>query len=98
MGRVLATPDVFLVPFFKKHMVAVVQQFGAALEKALPGLNETEVMWRLTFTAGAMAHFMARAGHLQELTDGKCDPTDRPAVVARLMKFAAAGFRATEGI
>lgn len=98
MGRILATPDVFLVQLFKKHMVAVAQLFTAALVKALPDLNETEVMWRLNFTAGAMAHIMARAAQLQEMSGGKCDPTDRPAVLARLVTFAAAGFRATEGI
>lgn len=98
MGRILATPDVFLVQFFKRHMALVAQQFTAALVKALPSLNETEVMWRLNFTAGAMAHIMARSSHLQELSGGKCDPTDRPAVLARLVTFSAAGFRAKEGI
>lgn len=98
MGRVLATPDVFLVQLFKKHMVALVQRFTLAMAKALPELTETEVMWRLNFTAGAMAHVMARSQHLQELTGGKLDLTDRAAVVARLVTFAAAGFRATGGI
>lgn len=98
MGRVLATPDVFLVQLFKKHLLPVSQQFTAALERALPELTETEVLWRLTFTAGAMAHIMARSSHMAEFSDGKLDMTDRPALVARLVTFAAAGFRATEGI
>lgn len=98
MGRVLATPDVFLVHFMKKHMTVIVQQFTDALVKALPGLGESEVLWRLNFTAGAMAHLMARSGHLKELTGGRCDPSDRPAVLARLVTFSAAGFRATGGI
>ena len=98
MGRVLATPDVFLVKLIKKHMVSVVQEFTAALSRALPNLSETEILWRMTFTAGAMAHIMARGDHLDEMTRGKCDPADRPDVLARLVTFAAAGFRATEGI
>ncbi len=97
MGRVLATPDVCRIQLFKKHMLPVAQQFTAALVKALPDLSETEVMWRLTFTAGAMAHVMARSAHIQELSGGKCDPADRPAVLARLVTFATAGFRAKEG-
>jgi AcrR family transcriptional regulator len=98
MGRVLVTPDVCRIQLFKKHMLPVAQLFTAALQKALPDLNETEVLWRLTFTAGAMAHIMARSVHIQDLTSGKCDPTDRPAVLARLVTFATAGFQATEGI
>jgi AcrR family transcriptional regulator len=96
IGRILATPDVCRIQLFKKHMVPVAQQFIAALQKALPDLNETEIMWRLSFTAGAMAHIMARSVFIQEFTAGKCDPTDRPAVLARLVMFATAGFRAKE--
>jgi hypothetical protein len=98
MGRVLATPDVCRIQLFKKHMLPVAQQFTAALVKALPDLSETEVLWRLTFTAGAMAHVMARSVHIQEMTGGKCDPADRPAVLARLVSFATAGFRVKEGL
>jgi AcrR family transcriptional regulator len=97
MGRILAMPDVCRIQLFKKHMLPVAQQFTAALVKALPDLSEAEVMWRLTFTAGAMAHVMARSVHIQELSAGKCDLTDRPAVLARLVTFATAGFRAKEG-
>jgi AcrR family transcriptional regulator len=96
IGRILATPDVCRIQLFKKHMGPVALQFTAALSKALPDLSEGEVMWRLTFTAGAMAHIMARSVHIQDLTGGKCDPTDRPAVLARLVTFATAGFRAKE--
>jgi AcrR family transcriptional regulator len=98
MGRVLATPDVFLIRLVKAHLISIVQLFTAAIAKALPDVSETEILWRMTFTAGAMAHVMARAGHLQELTGGKCDPMDRPAMLARLVTFTAAGFRTTEGI
>jgi AcrR family transcriptional regulator len=96
ISRLLATPDPFRFQLFQKHMGPVALQFMAALVEALPNLNETEVMWRLTFMAGAMVHLLARSGHIQELTGGKCDPTDRPAVLAKLVTFCAAGFRAKE--
>lgn len=97
MGRVLATPDVFRPQFFRKHFEPVARQFTDALAKALPELSELDVMWRLTFTGGAMAHVVARSRHIKELTDGKCDPSDHEAVLARLITYAAAGFRASEG-
>ena len=98
IGRILAMPDACRIQLFKKHLLPVALQFTVALQKALPDLSETEVMWRLTFTAGAMAHIMARSIHIQELSGGKCDPTDRLAVLARLVTFAVAGFQATEAI
>lgn len=98
MGRLLATPDLSRFQLFKKHMGPVAQRFTAALVSALPDLNETEVMWRLTFTGGAMAHILARSSQIQELTGGICDPADRRAVLARLVMFATAGFLATEGM
>ena len=94
MSQVLATPDTFVRQLFKKHLVGVVERFVEALHKALPNLSPSDVMWRLHFTAGAMAHLMARAPVLPEISQGLCDPADRPAVLARLVTFAAAGFRA----
>jgi AcrR family transcriptional regulator len=96
LGRVLATPDQFMARVFRRHLAAVAQRFGDALAKALPELAPTERMWRLHFMAGAMAHFLLWSDVLAEQTSGVCDPTDRKAVTARLVAFAAAGFRAPE--
>jgi AcrR family transcriptional regulator len=97
IGRILATPDFFITRVFKKHLAAVAQLFTDALGKALPDLPTADIMWRLHFTGGAMANILTRAHLLPEYSGGRCDPTDRPAVLARLVTFAAAGFRATEG-
>jgi AcrR family transcriptional regulator len=97
MGQVLAAPDIFVTQFFKKHFAAIVERFTAALKKALPESREADLLWNLHFTAGAMTHVLARGHLLRELTHGQCDPSDRPAVLARLVTFSAAGLRATEG-
>ena len=93
MGRVLGSPDV-MVRLFKDHMVVVADRFTSALAKVLPELNETDLLWRLHFTAGAMAHTITRAPLLNELWQGKLDISDRQKVVDRLVAYAAAGFRA----
>ena len=41
-----------------------------AIGKALPELSRTEIMWRLHFTGGAMAHVLARSHLLPELMPG----------------------------
>lgn len=97
MGRILSTPDQFVGRVFKKHLVVVAQRFAEALAAALPGLTPAESMWRLHFMGGAMAHVLCWSHLLRELTEGACDPSDRKALTARLVRFLAAGCRAPEG-
>jgi AcrR family transcriptional regulator len=97
MGRILATPDGFITRIFKRHIEGIARLFADALSKALPDLSIADIMWRLHFTGGAMANVLTRAHLLPELSGGVCDPSDRPALLARLVTFSAAGFRATEG-
>jgi hypothetical protein len=43
---------------------------------------------------GAMVHVINWSGVIPALSDGFADPTDAKALLARLIAFAAAGFRA----
>jgi AcrR family transcriptional regulator len=97
MAQMLAAPDIFVTQLYRKHLVSIVERFTAALRKALPEVREVELLWRLHFSAGAMTNVLARGHLLGELTHGLCDPSDRPAMLARLVTFCAAGLRATEG-
>ncbi len=97
MGRVLGTPETFIFRVFKKHLAAVAERFGAAIAKAAPDLSAEERTWRFMFMAGAMAQVLAWSHVLPEMTRGVCDPSDRKAVTARMVRFVAAGFRAPEG-
>jgi AcrR family transcriptional regulator len=97
VGQMLAAPDIFVTKLYKKHLAPVVESFTNALKKALPEAREADLMWKLHFTAGAMTNVLARGHLLRELTHGLCDPSDRGAVLAQLVTFSAAGFRASEG-
>jgi AcrR family transcriptional regulator len=96
MARVLASPDMFITRLFFPHFAAIVERFTEAIAKAMPELSRAEILWRLHFTAGSMAHVMARSHLLPELM-GVPAP-DRQTVLARLVTFTAAGFRAPEGL
>src|SRR5579862_3480036 len=98
MAQILATPDLFVTRLFKKHLADISARFTEALGTTLPNLPRTELLWRLHFTAGAMAHVLARGHLLPEMTGGACDPNDRPAILARLITFSAAGLRAPEDL
>ncbi|HTS77236.1 MAG TPA: TetR family transcriptional regulator [Bryobacteraceae bacterium] len=97
MGRIMASPDIFVTRMFKVHLAPVVECFSAAIAKAAPELSRTEILWRLHFTAGAMAHTLART-HLLGSLMGLPDPPERQTVLARLVTFTAAGFRAPEDL
>jgi AcrR family transcriptional regulator len=97
MARALATPDDFLMRIFKKYLAEIVDHFSHALARALPELSHSEIVWRLHFTAGAMVHVLARAHTMPQLMPESVKKFDQQSVLAQLVTFAAAGFRAKEG-
>lgn len=96
LGRVLSTPEMFLLRVFKKHLEPIAQRFREALAEALPEITPVERAWRLLFMAGSMAHVLCWSHVLPDMTGGLCDPSDRKAVIARLVRFVSAGLRAPE--
>lgn len=74
---------------FRKVMERFVRAFG----KCLPHLGAEELLWRLHFTLGAMLHGMTYADRLAMLTNGASGTPTVEAILARLIRFAAAGMR-----
>jgi AcrR family transcriptional regulator len=94
IGRVFSNPDQFLERVFKKHLAAVAQRFRDAIAQVLPGLPLEEIVWRLHFMAGSMSHVLVFSQVLPSMTGGLCRTEDRKALMARLVTFLSAGFRA----
>ncbi len=65
-----------------------------ALAKALPQLDAQELQWRFHFLMGSMVYTMARPGRIESLSENKVDTSDWEAALERLVRYAAAGFRA----
>jgi hypothetical protein len=63
----------------------------AALQRAVPELPQEELMWRVHFMVGAMAHTMCRVPIFPQLAG---DVTDMGPRLKRLVTFLGAGFRA----
>ena len=95
VGRILSNPNLFLDRVYKRHFVAIAERFRSELRRALPGSSLEDVLWGQLFTIGSMTQLMALSRILPEITNGVCDMTDRAAVVARVVRFVSAGFRAT---
>lgn len=95
IGRILSSPNLFVDRVYKRHFVTVSERFRAAMLRVLPDSPTDNVLWGLLFTVGAMTHMMALSQVLPDITDGVCTMADRPSVVARAVRFMAAGFRAS---
>jgi len=93
MGRMMSDPTQFVERVFKKHLTPISRRFQDALQAQLPDLSRAELIWRLHFTGGMMAHVMCWSQVLPEISDGLCDVSDRDALVERMVAFAAAGLR-----
>src|ERR1039457_1617173 len=75
----------------EKHFQAMGRRFVAALRRAVPELPQEELMWRVHFMVGAMAHAMCRTPIFPQATG---DPADMEPRMQRLVTFLGAGFRA----
>ncbi len=96
-GRMYADPGDLFEKIFRRQFAEAKVRFMAAFRRALPDLDQVEFLWRFHFMIGAMAHTLSGLHHLEVISDGRCDPSDRDAMLARLIAFIAAGFRAPGG-
>jgi AcrR family transcriptional regulator len=89
MGQMLA--EGMMPRIVEKHFQATGLRFVAALRRAIPELPEDELMWRVHFMIGAMAHTMCRAPIFPQVARDAGDMEPR---MERLVTFLGAGFRA----
>jgi AcrR family transcriptional regulator len=78
----------------RKHFNPLFQRFQAALSKALPGIPAEQLLWRMHFTIGAMAHTLTSSDTLEVVSQGVCKSSDAETAIPQLIEFLSAGFRA----
>ncbi|MDP6461359.1 MAG: TetR/AcrR family transcriptional regulator [Gemmatimonadota bacterium] len=93
MGRAHMEAGEELRPLIASLFHEVLGRFSAALSRALPGVPQEVILWRMRFALGAMAFAMIHgsrmgAGHPDD--SGSC--CDGP-VLDHLIPFVVAGFR-----
>jgi AcrR family transcriptional regulator len=89
MGQMLA--EGMMPRIVEKHFRPTGIRFVSALRRALPGLPEEELLWRVHFMVGAMAHSMCRPPMFPLPPEGMADLEPR---MKLLVTFLSAGFRA----
>jgi AcrR family transcriptional regulator len=89
MGRMLT--EGMMPGIVQKHFQIAGGRLTAALQKALPELPADELLWRIHFMVGAMAHTMCRAPEFPQVV---AEPGDFRSRIDRLVTFLSAGFQA----
>ena len=77
-----------------KYFDATSHRFATALARALPHLSQAEVFWRFNFLLGTLYYTMVNPTRIEHLSKGLCDATDVDTVLAQMVPYVAAGFRA----
>lgn len=96
LGRTYADPAAFIRRFLAEGSASTLDRFRIALIRALPGVAEEEIVWRLMFMLGAMSYAIVGTDTLRlaigfgVAADG-ADPAD---LGPRLMTFLLGGMRA----
>lgn len=95
LGRTYAEPSQFIRNFLAEEYAAVLERFKRALFRALPGVPDREVIWRLHFMLGAVSYALAGTDALKLVAHCDIDERDPAAALApRLMSFLLGGLRA----
>ena len=95
-GRISVEHPPFLREFVGEQFGELGRRFVAMLSEAAPGIAAETLWWRMHFTIGAMAHTLANAHVVGQISHGACDATDHERILKQLTSFAIGGFSATE--
>jgi AcrR family transcriptional regulator len=79
---------------FYSQMRQVLRPFTEAFQRCLPGLPMAELLWRVHFGVGVMAHALVGWENLKSIAGAIGDAPAAPAVIDRIVTFVCAGMRA----
>ncbi len=94
MGRMYVEPGDAVRRILLEQMREVARRFTTAFRRIFPELPLVELLWRMHFGIGVMAHTLAGTYQLEVMSGGLCDPADVKLTVERVVTFLAAGLRA----
>jgi AcrR family transcriptional regulator len=94
LGRIVTDPHVKTQKLMRCQHEEVRTVFLAALHRSLPGLSVCDLRWRVEFLWGALAFILVNPHKIEAETEGTCNPLDTKTVLAAMINFFSAGFRA----
>ncbi len=93
-GRTYVDPSGTARHAFFELMREIGRPFTEAFRRALGDMPQVELLWRIHFSVGVLAHTLAGRDHLTTISGGLCDPSDAEGIIERMVAFIAAGMRA----
>ncbi len=93
-GRMTIEPTDFLAGLFREHILETALRFHAVLARALPGVDDEEITWRLMFMVGVMAHTMAAESKMRKISPFQLNSSDTEMQIRRMVSFIVGGMRA----
>ena len=92
MGRCISDQPSDLPEAALPLLGEMVREFTMAMARALPDLPQDQLIWRLHYTFGVMAHTLIHADALRTLTNGECGELDMETQLEWMIDFCHAGF------
>lgn len=94
MGRAITAPEVRVRSLLLNEFREVKQRFTEVFATLLPHLSQEELVWRIHFMIGAMAHTVAGSFFFTPDADGVVDTSDVEGMTLKLVNFLAAAMSA----
>ncbi|HEX7469765.1 MAG TPA: TetR/AcrR family transcriptional regulator [Verrucomicrobiae bacterium] len=94
LGRIVTDPHVKTQKLMRCQHDEVRTIFLGALHRSLPNLSMCDLRWRVEFLWGALAFILVNPRKIESEAEGACDPLDTKIVLAAMINFFSAGFRA----
>ena len=80
----------------KNREVDHLRKFAAAMRRALPASNDTELYWGLNFALAMSHHTIREKERLIRLSEGKCDLDDVAGIIDRVVAVSVMALTMTE--
>jgi AcrR family transcriptional regulator len=94
IGRIVTDPHLKTQKLMRCQHDEVRTIFFGALHRSLPNLSMCDLRWRVEFLWGALAFILVNPRKIESETEDACDPLDTKIVLAAMINFFSAGFRA----
>lgn len=93
VGRIFAMQGEGLPEVVENQMKDLIVRFSRAFAKALPGISQEELLWRMHFLVGAIIHMLMNQEMLRWMSNGASGDPTMEVTLGRFIRFAAAALR-----
>lgn len=95
MGRMMSERGYCLPKSVEPIFQEMAMRFAVAFLKAVPGLSEQDVLWRMHFSFGVLSNTLMHRDTLQQISAGRAGDPGMEVLLESVLDFTAAGFVAS---